>query len=210
MTAASATHLSPRLEPASPIGGKQEPLEPTRLDGPNALLSGAEPELTAVTDRLDYPPLLNAVMPALILIVSTVYAYSLRGMVNADMNLLLLRPLFVAIWALLLIVLIKDVIPSIRLHQAWRARAPQSRKAWRERFAPGTEAGASLIVAATFFFSLYGPGHGAIVYLVSTFVYLMVVGYLIGDRQPVKLVTQAALCAGGLYFLMGVALGVRL
>jgi hypothetical protein len=172
--------------------------------------SQAEPDLTPAVERPDYPPLLNVIMPVLMLVVSAVYAWSLRDMVNPGMNLLLLKPLFVAIWVLLLIVCVKDVLPSIRLHALWRRTAPSIRPSWRERFAPGTEAGAGLIVAATFFFSLYGPGHGAIAYLAGTFLYLMVVGYLIGDRQPVKLITQAALCAGVLYLLMGVALGVRL
>jgi hypothetical protein len=172
--------------------------------------SQTELDLTPVAERLDYPPLLNVVMPVLMLVVSGAYAWSLRDMVNPGMNLLLLKPLFVVIWALLLIVLLKDVVPSIRLHALWRTIAPATRPSWSQRFAPGTESGAGLIVAATFLFSLYGPGHGAVAYLVGTFIYLMVVGYLIGDRHPVKLTMQAGMCAATLYLLMGVALGVRL
>ena len=187
-------------------------IEPSRAAPVEAAqpASQAEPDLTPAIDRPDYPPLLNVVMPVLMLVVSGAYAWSLRDMVNPGMNLLLLKPLFVAIWALLLIVLVKDVIPSVRLHALWRMTAPRIRPTWRARVAPGTEAGAGLIVAATFLFSLYGPGHGAVAYLAGTFIYLMVVGYLIGDRHPVKLIAQAGLCAAALYLLMGVALGVRL
>jgi hypothetical protein len=169
-----------------------------------------EPDLTPVSERLDYPPLLNAITPAIILIVSAAYAWSLRNMVNADMNLLLLRPLFVAIWGLLLVVLIKDTLPSIRLHGAWMKASARTSRPWHVRFAPGTEAGAGLVVAATFVFSLFGPGDGPFVYLASLFIYLTVAGYLIGDRKPVRLVMQAALCAIGLYLVMAVILGVRL
>ena len=187
----------PRGEPAPPNDGAQSSSQ-EKAD----LMPEGEPP--------DYPPLLNVVMPVLMLVVSAAYAWSLRDMVNPGMNLLLLKPLLVAIWVLLLIVFVKDVVPSVRLHAVWRQTAARNRIPWRERCAPGTEAGAGLIVAATFFFSLYGPGHGRVAYLAGTFVYLMVVGYLIGDRQPVRLILQAALCAIGLYLLMGVALGVRL
>jgi hypothetical protein len=170
----------------------------------------ADADLAPVIERPDYPPLLNVVMPVLMLVVSAAYAWSLRDMINPGMNLLLLKPIFVAIAVLLAIVFVKDVVPSIRLHRVWKLTAPRVRVPWRERFAPGTEAGAGLIVAATFFFSLYGPGHGAVAYLAGTFIYVLVVGYLIGDREPVWLILQAALCSTGLYLLMGVALGVRL
>ena len=173
-------------------------------------MSEQAPDLMPETDPADYPPLLNVVMPVIILFVSAAYAWSLRDMVNPGMNLLLLKPLFLAVWALLAIVFVKDVIPSIRLHRAWSMAASRSSISWRERFAPGTEAGAGLVVAATFAFSLYGPGDGPIAYLVSTFVYLMVAGYLIGDRKPLRLIAQAAICATGLYLIMGLALGVRL
>jgi hypothetical protein len=168
-------------------------------------------DLTPVTERTDYPPLLDLAVPAVILVSSAAYAWSVRGIPNPEGNLLFLRPLFVAIWAFLLIVLIKDLIPSLRMHGAWRqAVANRAAKPWRERFAPGTEAGAGLVVAATFAFSLHGPGDGPIPYVVSAFLYLVVAGYLIGDRTPVRLLTQAAILSTGLYFIMGFVLGVRL
>lgn len=83
-------------------------------------------------------------------------------------------------------------------------------RGWATTFAPGTEAGAGLVVAATFAYSLVGPGRGATIYVAATFAYLAVVGWLIGDRQPVRLIVQAAVLAFGLYFIMGVLLGVRL
>jgi hypothetical protein len=208
---APTTHAVLTYQPereATALGNLEERGRPP-IDADQSL-SQEEPDLTPAVERPDYPPLLNAVMPVLMLAVSAAYAWSLRDMVNPGMNLLLLKPLFVGIWVLLLIVSVKDVVPSIRLHALWRMTAPRTRQVWRERFAPGTEAGAGLIVAATFLFSLYGPGHGAVAYLAGTFIYLMVVGYLIGDRQPARLIIQAALCAVGLYLLMGVALGVRL
>ena len=74
-------------------------------------------------------------------------------------------------------------------------------------FVPGTELGAGLVVAATFVFA-FALGHGSIVYVSSTFCYLLVAGYLIGDRDPYWLVSQAVLSAAGLYLIMGVLLGV--
>jgi hypothetical protein len=169
-----------------------------------------EVDLRPVTEGGDYPPLLDLAVPAMMLVASVVYAWSLRDLVNPSMNLLLLKPLFVAIWALLLAVIVKDVVPVLRLHRA-SSRAPlESGRHGRQRFAPGTEAAAGLVVAATVAFSLVGTGNGALVYLVSTFIYLVVAGSLIGDRKPVKLIAQAALCTAGLYFIMGVLLGVRL
>jgi hypothetical protein len=121
-------------------------------------MSEQELDLTPVTERTDYPPILNAAVPALMLVVSLAYAWSLRDIVNPQMNLLLLRPLFVVIWVLLLIVIVKDVVPSIRLHREWSKQATQRSVSWQERFAPGTEAGAGLVVLATFLFSIFGPG----------------------------------------------------
>jgi hypothetical protein len=92
---------------------------------------------------------------------------------------------------------------------AWAARPRQS-LSLSERFAPGTEAGAGLIVAATFAFAFFGPGSGRVQYVVSAFLYLLVAGYLIGDRKPLSLVVQAAIFSLGLYLIMGVLLGVRL
>jgi hypothetical protein len=173
-------------------------------------VSEQEPNLTPMTEGGDYPPLLNVAVPVLILITSTAYAWSLRDLVNPGMNLLLLKPLFLAIWALLLVVFVKDVLPSIRLHKEWKARPAGRALSWRQRFAPGTEAAAGLVVAATFVLSLFGTGNGPAVYLVTTFIYLLVVGYLIGDRKPVRLIAQAAICCAGIYLIMGVLLGVRL
>jgi hypothetical protein len=34
-------------------------------------------------------------------------------------------------------------------------------------------------------------------------------GYLIGDRNPLRLLAQAAVLSAGLYFVMGFLLGVR-
>jgi uncharacterized membrane protein len=176
----------------------------------HAPANSQEPDLTPVLERTDFPPLLNVIVPAVILVVSVAYAWSLRDIVNARMNLLFLKPVFVVIWGLVLIVVVRDVIPSIRQHAQWRERSSQRSATWRERFASGTEAGAGLVVLATFVFAVFGPGNGPTQYLVSTFLYLLVVGYLIGDRHPVKLIAQAAILATGLYLLMGVALGVRL
>jgi len=167
-------------------------------------------DLTPTLERADYPPLLNIALPALILIISIAYAWSLRDIVNPGMNLLLLKPLFVAIWVLLAAVIVKDVIPSIRLHREWARSRPTERRSLREQFAPGTEMGAGLVVAATFAFALFGPGLGRTVYIASSFAYLLVAGYLIGDRQPLWLIGQAALLSIGLYLVMGVVLAVPL
>jgi len=174
-------------------------------------LSDQELDLTPVTERTDYPPLLDLAVPVVVLVSSAAYAWSLRDVPNPNGNLLFLKPLFVAIWALLLVVIIKDLIPALKLHGEWRkAVASRAYKPWRERFAPGTEAGAGLVVAATFAFALHGPGDGPISYVVSAFLYLVVAGYLIGDRKPVRLIAQAAILSTGLYLIMGYVLGVRL
>jgi hypothetical protein len=167
-------------------------------------------DLTPTLERADYPPLLNVVLPALVLVIPVAYAWSLRGIFNAEMNLLLLKPLLVAIWVLLAIIIIKDVVPSIRLHREWMKHRVRQHKSLSERFAPGTEMGAGLVVAATFAFAFFGPGNGTRAYLVSAFLYLAVAGYLIGDRQPIWLIVQAALLSAGLYVVMGVILSVPL
>jgi len=191
--------------------GRPEPVSKRAADEcKEEPLAEKEVDLTPVSERTDYPPLLNAVTPLVILFISAAYAWSLRDVVAPEMNLLLLKPLFIAIWGLLAVVIIKDVVPSIRLHAAWSKIASERRIPWRERFSPGTEAGAGLIVAATFAFAFFGPGHGPAIYVVSAFIYLAVVGYLIGDRNPVKLIAQAAIFSTGLYLIMGVLLGVRL
>lgn len=174
-------------------------------------MSDQELDLTPVTERTDYPPLLDLAVPVVILVASAAYAWSLRDVTNPKGNLLFLKPLFVAIWALLLVVIIKDLIPALKLHGEWRkAVAGRPHKPWRKRFAPGTEAGAGLVVAATFAFAVHGPGDGPISYVVSAFLYLTVAGYLIGDRKPVRLIAQAAILSTGLYLIMGYVLGVRL
>jgi hypothetical protein len=173
-------------------------------------MSEQELDLTPVTERTDYPPILNAAVPALMLVVSLAYAWSLRDIVNPQMNLLLLRPLLVVIWVLLLIVIVKDVVPSIRLHREWSKQAAQRSVSWQERFAPGTEAGAGLVVLATFLFSIFGPGDGRWIYITSAFLYLAFVGYVIGERNWLWLILQAAFLSVGLYLLMGWFLGVRL
>jgi hypothetical protein len=164
-------------------------------------------DLTPTLERTDYPPILDLVVPAVILVISVAYAWSLRDIANAKMNLLFLNPVFFAIWVLLLIVLVKDLVPAVRAQKNWSSASPG--KSWRERFAPGTEAGAGLVVAATFAFSLHGPGDGPISYVASAFLYLAVAGYLIGDRNPLRLFAQAAVLSAGLYFVMGFLLGVR-
>src|SRR5690606_30075569 len=98
---------------------------------------------------------------------SAAYAWSLQGIVNDEMNLLLLRPLFVVIWLLLAAVVFREVVPAIRRQLAWNQRSTKQASSWRERFAPGTELGAGLMVAATFGFSMIGPGDGPVIYLVS-------------------------------------------
>ena len=170
----------------------------------------SDSDLTPTLERSDYPPLLNVALPALILVISIAYAWSLRDIFNPEMNLLLLRPLFVAIWILLAVVIVKDVVPSIRLHREWMKHRVRQHKSFSERFAPGTELGAGLVVAATFAFAYFGPGNGSRVYVVSAFLYLAVAGYLIGDRQPIWLIGQAAILSAGLYIVMGVILGVPL
>jgi hypothetical protein len=180
-------------------------------DGPlRGFMSEQELDLTPVTERTDYPPILNAAVPALMLVVSIAYAWSLRGIVNAEMNLLLLRPLFVAVWVLLLIVIVKDVVPSIRLHLERSRHAERRSISWSERFAPGTEAGAGLVVFATLLFSIFGPGDGPRIYIACAFAYLALVGYVIGERNWVWLIPQAAILSIGLYLIMGWFLGVRL
>ena len=159
----------------------------------------------------EYPPLLNVIVPAMILVVSGAYAWSLRTIVNPEMNLLLLKPLFLVIWVLLVVVVIVDTIPSIRRHRAWlQATARQSPGHWHETFGPRSEATAGLVVVATLAFSFFGPGRGAAYYLASLFVYLCVAGYLIGDRKLPRLIIGSALCSAGLYVVMGLLLGVRL
>ena len=46
-------------------------------------MSEQELDLTPATERTDYPPLLNAAVPALMLIVSLAYAWSLRDITNS-------------------------------------------------------------------------------------------------------------------------------
>ena len=178
----------------------QDKLDPT--SDPNI-------DLTPISERENYPPLLNAVVPMMMLIASGAYAWSLRDVINPEENLLLLKPLFIAIWILLIVVLFNDVVPSIRRHSIWAATAPPP-KSLRERFAPGTEGGAGLIVAATFAFAFFGPGSGPVQYVASAFIYLMIAGYLIGERKPLLLIGQAAIFSVGLYLIMGALLGVRL
>lgn len=170
----------------------------------------SEIDLTRAVETGEYPPLLNAVIPLIILVTTIAYAWSLRNIVNFDMNLLLLKPLLIAIWGFLLLVIVKDVFPAPREQKSWSASRVRRGVPWQARFAPGTEAAAGLVVAATFLFTFFGPGDGAVAYLVSAFVYLTFVGYVIGDRNPIWLIGQAAALAGGLYFIMGVLLGVRL
>lgn len=173
-------------------------------------MSEQEIDLTPMTERTEHPPFLDAAVPAIMLIASGAYAWSLRDIVNADLNLLFLKPLFIAIWGFLLLVVVKEVIPSVRRQGEWNRKFAGASWTWRERFAPGTEGGAGLIVAATFAFSLHGPGRGPVSYIVSAFLYLAVVGYLIGDRQPFRLIAQAAVLSASLYFIMGFLLGAHL
>lgn len=165
-------------------------------------------DLTPASERQDYPPLLELVVPLLILVSSGLYAWSLRDIGNPETNLLLLKPLFIAIWLFLAGILVKGLVPLLRAQREW-SRTAGPRRPLAMRFAPGTEAGAGLVVAVTFAFA-FGPGHGPVVYLITAFLYLLLVGYLIGDRNTVWLIGQAALLSAGLYFIMGVLLGVDL
>jgi hypothetical protein len=181
------------------------------LGSSNGELSAAgnrDVDLTPASDRQDCPPLLDLAVPLLILMTSGLYAWSLRDMANPESNLLLLKPLFIAIWLLLAGILLKGLVPTLRAQRVW-SRAAGPRRPLANRFAPGTELGAGLVVAATFAFA-FGPGHGPVIYLISAFLYLLAVGYLIGDRKPFWLIGQAALLSAGLYLIMGILLGVSL
>lgn len=158
----------------------------------------------------NHPPLLELVVPGLMLVGSLGYAWSLRGVTNGEMNLLLLRPLFVLVWVILLLVILREVIPAVRASRLWHERQAPDQRPWRERIAPGTQLGAGLVVLATLVFAFFGPGDGAIVYIASVFVYLAVTGYLLGDRTVPTLILRAACCTLGLYLVMGVVLDVRL
>jgi hypothetical protein len=162
----------------------------------------------AAPDGREASPVLAVLPPAIILVGSAAYAWSLTGVPNPEMNLLLLRPLLAAIWLLLLLVVVREVLPAFRRSGAPTSDAISAVQA--ARFQPGTEGAAGLVVAATFVFSLVGVGGGAPRYLASLFAYLSVTGYLLGDRQLPMLTFRAALCAVGLYLVMGLVLGVRL
>lgn len=170
-----------------------------------------EESAAVVEEAASYPPLLDLVVPGVMLVSSVAYAVSLRTIPNPDMNLLLLKPLFVVLWLLLALVILKSAIPAVRAHLARRrALAGTPPVPWRERLAPGTELGAMLVVAATFVYAFFGPGRGPVAYVAALFVYLLVAGYAMGDRQPLALLLRAGLCTLGIYLLMGVLLGVRL
>jgi uncharacterized membrane protein len=160
-------------------------------------------------DVPDYPPLLDAVFPALVLIGSSAYAVSLIGITNEEMNLLLLKPLLVVVWLLLAIVVVREIIPAIRRQRVWSAARP-ARQSLGESLAPGSEFGAGLVVLLTLAFALVGPGDGPPVYVTGLFIYLTLCGWLLGERQWLRLLLTSALCAGGLYAVMGLVLKVRL
>jgi hypothetical protein len=150
-------------------------------------------------------PALEAVVPLVMLVVSVAYAWSLRNVPEPHLNLLFLRPLFALLWVLLLIVLTRETIPSLRA--PW-SRTSEGRKPAAERFASGTEGSAFLVVVATLiyaFVSVYGDE----IYIASTLVYLVVTSILIGERRPVRIIAQSVLGTAGIYGIMVGLLGVR-
>ena len=160
-----------------------------------------------IPDR-DYHPLLDLVLPLVILVASVTYAWSLRNIVDPELNLLFLRPVFAIIWVLLLFVGFRDVWPVLRALLAGELRRPPSQVPWRRRFRPGTEGGAALVVIATLIYAFVAM-QGDWVFIASTFVYLAGASYLVGERNPIALLAQGVLGTAGIYLIMGVALGVR-
>jgi hypothetical protein len=155
-----------------------------------------------------YHPLLDLIVPAMILILSVAYAFSLRNIVDPELNLVFLRPIFAIIWVLLVIVGVRDVWPILRALFRGQIRRSTSKVPLRGRFRPGTEGGAALVVVATFIYALVAL-QGDWVFIVSTFIYLVVASYLIGERKPIALLAQGVLGTAGIYLVMGVLLGVR-
>jgi hypothetical protein len=160
-----------------------------------------------VPDR-GYHPLLDLVMPAVILVTSVAYAWSLRDIVDPELNLLFLRPVFAILWALLLIVGARDVWPILSAWLAGDLRRAPSPIPWHQRFRPGTEGGAGLVVAATLVYAVVAL-QGDVIFIASTCAYLAGASYLVGERRPLALLAQAGLGTAGIYLVMGVILGVR-
>jgi hypothetical protein len=155
-----------------------------------------------------YHPLLDLVMPVVILVSSVAYAWSLRDIVDPELNLLFLRPVFAIMWVLLLMVGVRDVWPVLRAWFAGELRSASSPTPWRQRFRPGTEGGASLVVAATLVYAVVAL-QGDVVFIISTAAYIVTASYLVGERRPIALLAQGGLGTAAIYLIMGVMLGVR-
>ena len=155
-----------------------------------------------------YHPLLDLVMPVVILVSSAAYAWSLRDIVDPELNLLFLRPVFAILWVLLLMVGIQDVWPVLRALFSGELGRASSPTPWRQRFRPGTEGGAGLVVVATLVYAVVAL-QGDVVFVVSTAAYLATASYLVGERRPIALLAQGGLGTAAIYLIMGVMLGVR-
>lgn len=156
----------------------------------------------------DYHPALDLVMPLLILVVSVGYAWSLWGIVEPELNLLLLRPIFAIIWVLLMFVAVTDVGPAIAAWARGEGRRTGARPALAEQFKPGTEGCAGLVVAATLVYGAVAT-NGPVVFIISTAVYLSVAAWIVGERRPLAVAGQGLLGTALIYLVMGVMLGVR-
>ena len=177
----------------------------------------SEPAHQAEAGGREYHPALDWIVPVVILVTSVAYAWSLRNIADPELNLLFMKPVFAIVWVFLLLVVVRDLIPSLRgLGRSVRAAPvptktsaePASAISWHERFRPGTEGGAFLVVVATLVYALVAL-NGTVVFLTSTCIYLMLSAWLIGERHPLAMLAHGVLGTGSIYLVMGVMLGVR-
>lgn len=168
-------------------------------------MSNEEKEPADRTPPAEYQhPVLDLIVPLVILASSLGYAWSLRRIADPELNLLFLRPVFVILWVLLGIVVVRDLWPRLRAHTGGGGYAPRPRLS----IMPGSEGGAGLVVLATLIYAVAAM-HSEAVFLASTCVYLIAASWLIGERSIVRMLAQGLFGTGGIYLVMFVILGLR-
>jgi hypothetical protein len=156
------------------------------------------------------PRWLEFLVPIIMLVVSVAYAIELKDIARPELNLLLLQPLAIVFWALLIAAGWLFLLPLVK----GRSGPPPAERiqtnspsGWRESLAedsalrPRLLTGLLIIYALVVFHSNY---------VVSTFCFLVLTGFLLGQRTLLGLGALAVIGTGVLYVTATYILEIRL
>lgn len=153
---------------------------------------------------------LEFLVPIIMLAVSVAYAIELKDIARPELNLLLLQPMAIIFWALLITVGWLFLLPLLKRRSAPPPAEPiqtHSPSGWRERLAEDSALRPRLL---TVFLIIYALVVFHSNYVVSTFCFLALTGFLLGQRTLLGLGALAVFGTAVLYATATYILDIRL